>query len=151
MFRGFAVTVSILMAGAAPVVAQMPPTSHAQMHAMLMPANAPMDSVQCATLHATLRDHLANGLDSTQMAAVHAMLLAHAGYMQLDSAQLESVHAAVREAVANGSIDSAHVALFHVLMHGSAGMPMDSAQTVLIGAMHACLNGGTADKTPRAR
>jgi hypothetical protein len=119
MFRRLAIVILALAAGSAPAVAQTPAPSHAQMHAMLM-SGAPMDSAQCATFHAALRQHFADlQLDSTQMLALHTMLLAHAGVVQLDSSQLEAVHGTLQQAVATGALGADQVAMFHKILSDS--------------------------------
>lgn len=119
MIRRLAITIFALAAGSASAVAQTPAPSHAQMHATFM-SGVPMDSAQCATFHAALRQHFADlQLDSTQMVALHTMLLAHAGVVQLDSSQLASVHGTLEQAAANGTLDADHVALFHKIVSDS--------------------------------
>jgi hypothetical protein len=119
MIRRLAVTLFALAAGSVPAVAQTPVPSHAQAHAMLM-SGVPMDSAQCATFHAALRQHFADlQLDSTQMSALHTLLLAHAGIVQLDSNQLASIHDTLLQAMANGTLDADHVALFHKMVSDS--------------------------------
>lgn len=151
MFRRLIATVLVFAGAATAAVAQTPSTSHAQMHAMLM-SGAPMDSAQCAVVHATLHDHLAQlGFDSTQMAAVHTMLLAHAGATQLDSAQLASIHATLHGAMASGKLDADHVAQLHSFMLGLSGQaPLDSAHAALANAIRACA-AGTGEKTVHQR
>ena len=121
MLRRLAVAMlTLTVAASARGVAQMPETSHAQMHAMLM-SGVPMDSAQCATFHAALREHFADLLfDSTQMSALHTMLLARAGIVQVDSSQLASIHATLQQAIANGTLDADHVAMFHAILSDSA-------------------------------
>jgi hypothetical protein len=142
MIRRLALTILALAAGSVPAVAQTPAPSHAQMHAMLM-SGAPMDSAQCATFHAALRQHFADlQLDSTQMSAVHSMLLAHAGIVQLDSSQLESVHGTLQQAVANGTLDADHVAMFQKMLS-------DSTHLAAIRTCFAPSTDGRDGKAPR--
>jgi len=111
------------------------------MHAMLM-SGAPMDSAQCSTFHAALRQHFADlQLDSTQMSALHTMLLAQAGIVQLDSSQLASVHGTLQLAMANGTLDAGHVALFHKMLS-------DSTHVAAIRTCFAPSADGRAGKAP---
>lgn len=141
MIRRLALTIFALAAGATPAVAQTPAPSHAQMHAILM-SGAPMDSAQCATFHAALRQHFADlQLDSAQMVALHTMLLAHAGVVQLDSSELASVHGTLQQAVANGTLDADHVAMFHKILS-------DSTHLAAIRSCFAANPGATDGKAP---
>lgn len=139
MFRRLAATIlALTTAGAVRAVAQTPVPSHAQVHAMLM-SGAPMDSAQCATLHAALRQHFADvALDSTQMAALHTMLLAHAGIVQVDSSQLASAHATLQQAMDNGTLDADHVAMFHAMLSDPAHFA----------AIRTCFAASAGDKMP---
>ena len=121
MLRRLAVTIlAAATVGSVRAVAQSPTTPHPQVHAMLS-TGAPMDSAQCATFHAALRQHFAGlALDSTQMSALHTMLLAQAGVVQLDASQLAAVHATLQPAIANGTIDADHIAMFHAILSDSA-------------------------------
>ncbi|HXT17568.1 MAG TPA: hypothetical protein VN706_18140 [Gemmatimonadaceae bacterium] len=123
MLRRLAFTILALAAGFAPAAAQMPAPSHARVHALehaTLMSGAPIDSAQCATLHAALQQHFADlQLDSTQMLALHTMLLAHAGVVQLDSTQLASIHGTLQQAMANGALDDTHVALFRTIVSDS--------------------------------
>lgn len=143
MLRRIARNTLALAAFSVPVaaVAQSPVPSHAQVHAMLV-SGAPMDSTQCATFHAALRQHFADlQLDSTQMAALHTMLLEHAGIVQYDSTQLASAHATLQQAVASGAIDANHVAMFHAILSDSTHLA----------AIRSCFaaGAGVGDKSPR--
>ena len=139
MIRRLAVALFALAAGSAPAVAQTPVPSHAQVHAMLM-SGTPMDSAQCASVHAALLQHFAGlHLDSTQMVAMHTMLLAHAGVVQLDSSQLASVHNTLLQAVSSGALDADHVALFHAI----------ASDSTHLAAIRSCFAGSSGDKTPR--
>jgi hypothetical protein len=121
MLRRLAIALlALATAGSVRAVAQTPAPSHAQLHAMLT-SGVPMDSAQCATFHAALRQHFADlQLDSTQMAALHTMLLAHAGIVQLDANQLAAVHGTLQDAMASGKLDADHAAMFHTILSDSS-------------------------------
>lgn len=140
MIRRLVATMFAMTAvGAARAVAQTPMPPHAQMHAMLT-SGVPMDSAQCAMLHAALREHFAGlALDSTQMAGMHTMLLAHAGVVQVDSSELASLHATLQQAVASGAIDADHVAMFHAILSDSAHLA----------AIRSCVAASTGGRMPR--
>ncbi len=141
MLRRVATTILVVAAASIPAVAQTPSPSHAQMHAMVM-SGAPMDSAQCATVHAALHQHFGDlQLDSTQMAALHTILLAYAGVVQLDSSQLASVHGTLEQAVASGAIDANHVAMFHAIVSDSTHLA----------AIRSCFAASPGDKTPSPR
>jgi len=141
MLRRLAITIVALAAGSArphAAGAQAPSPSHAQMHAILM-SGAPMDSAQCATIHAALHQHFADlQLDSTQMAALHTMLLAHAGIVQLDSNQLAAVTGTVHQAMANGTLDADHIAMFHAILSDSTHLA----------AIRSCFSASAGNKAP---
>jgi hypothetical protein len=142
MLRRLAITIFALAVSAAPAVAQTPAPSHAQMHAILM-SGAPMDSAQCATLHAAMRQHFADlQLDSTQMSALHTMLLSQAGLVQLDSNQLAAVHGTLHHAMESGALDATHVAMVHTMLS-------DSTHLAAIRTCFAAHSGGTGNKSPR--
>lgn len=146
MLRRLAVTLFVLAAGSSPAVAQTATPSHAQMHAMLM-SGAPMDSAQCAAVHAALAQHFANlPLDSTQMAALHTMLLARVGVIPVDSTQLAAVHATLQQAMASGALDADHVAMFHAILSDSAHLAVIRS---CFGASMGGGAGGSARPAPR--
>lgn len=139
MLRRLAVTIVALAVVSAPAVAQTPTPSHAQMHAALM-SGAPMDSAQCAMLHAALRQHVAGmQLDSSQTAALHTMLLAHAGIVRVDSSQLASAHATIQQAMASGALDADHATMFHAILSDSAHLA----------AIRACFDASGGHTPPR--
>lgn len=116
VFRRLALAAAIGLAPVLSAAAQSTAPSHAP-----LATTEPHDSAQCATLHAMMLQHLnAMGMDSTQIAALHASL---------------------KDAIARGaSPDSLHHALLHRFMqtmHGNDGvMAIDSAH---VAAIHSCL------------
>jgi len=135
MFRRLTGALLLLAAGALPVSAQTAMSSHPS-HAMMM-HGTPMDSVQCAMLHAALSQHFgALSLDSTQKSALHTMMLAQAGVVHLDSASLASVHSTLHEAMVGGALDGDHIAMLHTMLSDSTHLA----------AIRGCFDAGSPGK-----